>query len=283
MEFKGQTKSVIVKHGILPDLVGVGNVTEGLVKENMHVPISVTTTDGIESVFVNVPVSVEPKLVEANLNMSHAAHVVTKEHAGTGSTYIKTRPTWTRVARMDCGPKNTTGQPLNLRWVKELRHARKQWLYWELKTGRRRDMEFLAVQDDDPEMEALACRRAVQIAADLGLHRVIFEGDSATVINAVTQDNVTLSSYGNIVEDILCLVSSFLFVNFVRVPLMICGLSWICSGSGCGFRWSVGFTKGFLDLGFVAVDLVEFCGQWWFSMVVMGSDMGRFVVGVVVG
>ena len=54
------------------------------------------------------------------------------------------------------------------------------------------------------DMEALACRRAVQFAADLGLHRVIFEGDSATVINAVTQDNAALSS--------------FPFVNFVHVP-----------------------------------------------------------------
>ena len=54
------------------------------------------------------------------------------------------------------------------------------------------------------DMEALACRWAVQFAADLGLRRVIFEGDSATVINAVTQDNAALSS--------------FLFVNFVHVP-----------------------------------------------------------------
>ena len=68
------------------------------------------------------------------------------------------------------------------------------------------------------DMEALACRRAVQFAADVGLHRVIFEGDSAKVINTVTQDNAALSSYGNIVEDILCPVPSFLFVNFVHVP-----------------------------------------------------------------
>ena len=65
--------------------------------------------------------------------------------------------------------------------------------------------------------------------------------------------------------------------------------SWICSRSGCGFRWSGGFIVGFLDLillkdlGFIVVDLAEFYGQWWFSVVVMGSDMGRFVVGVVMG
>ncbi|KAK7820737.1 hypothetical protein CFP56_038489 [Quercus suber] len=80
-EIKGQTKPVTVTHGIHPDLVGVGGATEGPIKESNHVPITVTTTAGIESAIVNVPVSVEPKLVEANLNMSCAAHVVTKDHA----------------------------------------------------------------------------------------------------------------------------------------------------------------------------------------------------------
>ena len=63
--------------------------------------------------------------------------------------------------------------------------------------------------------EALACCWAVQFTVDLGLHRVIFEGDSAIVINAVS---ATLSSYGFIVEDILSLVSSFLSFEFVHVP-----------------------------------------------------------------
>nr|POE62458.1 hypothetical protein CFP56_26389 [Quercus suber] len=67
-------------------------------------------------------------------------------------------------------------------------------------------------------MEALACRRAVQFAANLGLHRVIFEGDSAIVINAVSQENAALSSYGFIVEDIHSLVSAFLSFEFVHVP-----------------------------------------------------------------
>ena len=68
------------------------------------------------------------------------------------------------------------------------------------------------------DMEALACRRAVQFAVDLGLHRVFFEGDSVIVINAVSQENAALSLYGFIVEDILSLVSSFLSFEFVHVP-----------------------------------------------------------------
>ena len=104
---KGQTRSDNVKHGIFPDLVGVESVMKGLVMESMHVPISVTNTTGSETKFVNVPVYVKLKLVEANLNLSRPMHMVTKEHAGNGPTKTKTKPTWTRQARMDCGLKNT--------------------------------------------------------------------------------------------------------------------------------------------------------------------------------
>lgn len=58
---------------------------------------------------------------------------------------------------------------------------------------------------------------AVQFAAELGLHRVIFKGDLAIVINAVSQGNAALASYENIVEDIRCLVSSFQFFDFIHV------------------------------------------------------------------
>ena len=37
-------------------------------------------------------------------------------------------------------------------------------------------------------MEALACRRAVEFATELRLQRVIFEGDSTIVINAIIQE-----------------------------------------------------------------------------------------------
>ena len=136
---KGQTRSDNVKHGIFPDLVGVESVTKGLVMESMHVPISVTNTTGSETKFVNVPVCVEPKLVEANLNLSHPMHMVTKEHAGNGPTKTKTKPTWTRQARMDCELKNTICAATKPIWEKEQRHVMKLWLYWELKAGRRRE------------------------------------------------------------------------------------------------------------------------------------------------
>ena len=52
------------------------------------------------------------------------------------------------------------------------------------------------------EMEALACRKAVKFAVEHGVQRVIFEGDSAMVINALNQNNAGLSSYGVVIEDI---------------------------------------------------------------------------------
>ena len=52
------------------------------------------------------------------------------------------------------------------------------------------------------EIEALACRKAVDFAAKIGVQRVIFEGDLTMVINALNQNNAGLSSYGVVIEDI---------------------------------------------------------------------------------
>lgn len=66
-------------------------------------------------------------------------------------------------------------------------------------------------------MEALACLRVVQFAAELDLHSVIFEGDSATIISAVSQGNSSLSSFGNIIDDVRCLLPSFSSIKFIHV------------------------------------------------------------------
>ncbi|XP_075663156.1 uncharacterized protein LOC142632674 [Castanea sativa] len=49
------------------------------------------------------------------------------------------------------------------------------------------------------ELEALACRRAVQFAVELGIQDVVFEGDSLQVIQAISQE----TSNCNIVADAL--------------------------------------------------------------------------------
>ena len=67
------------------------------------------------------------------------------------------------------------------------------------------------------DMEALACLRAVQFAAELDLHHVIFEGDSATIISAVSQGTSRLSSFENIVDDVRHLLPSFSSIIFSHV------------------------------------------------------------------
>ena len=66
-------------------------------------------------------------------------------------------------------------------------------------------------------MEALACRRAVIFAKQIGLRQVLFEGDSAVVIQALIQGNSTSSEYGNIIEDIRTLATDFDFCHFIHV------------------------------------------------------------------
>ena len=52
------------------------------------------------------------------------------------------------------------------------------------------------------ELEALACYRAVQFALEIGLTQVVFEGDSAVVIDALQHGTGELTSYGNVLHDI---------------------------------------------------------------------------------
>ena len=67
------------------------------------------------------------------------------------------------------------------------------------------------------ELEALACLSAIQFVADLGLQRVIFEGDSTTIISAVSHGSSVLASFGNIIDDVRHLLPSFSVVSFNHV------------------------------------------------------------------
>ena len=67
------------------------------------------------------------------------------------------------------------------------------------------------------EMEALACWKAVQFAKDLGLQKVVIEGDSLVVINTLSQGPGCLSSYGNVIDDILVLADDFQLCEFNHV------------------------------------------------------------------
>ena len=75
----------------------------------------------------------------------------------------------------------------------------------------------IALASTVADLEVLACRRAVMFAAEKDLQNVIFEGDSASVINAISQESPVLNSYGDVVDDIRTLVSVFQSFHFVHV------------------------------------------------------------------
>ncbi|XP_023887898.2 uncharacterized protein LOC112000028 [Quercus suber] len=67
------------------------------------------------------------------------------------------------------------------------------------------------------EIEAMACRKAVQFAKDLGLQKVVIKGDSLVVINTLSQGPSCLSSYRNVIDDILVLADDFQLCEFNHV------------------------------------------------------------------
>ena len=68
------------------------------------------------------------------------------------------------------------------------------------------------------ELEALACRRAVQFTMEIGLAEVTFEGDLATVIQAISEGTSNSSAFGQIADDIRMLAETFQFSLFTHVP-----------------------------------------------------------------
>ena len=68
------------------------------------------------------------------------------------------------------------------------------------------------------ELEALACRRAVQFAKEIGLTQVIFEGDSLSIIQAILEGSLDALPYGNVIEDIRFQAMEFPLSVFTHVP-----------------------------------------------------------------
>ena len=82
-------------------------------------------------------------------------------------------------------------------------------------------LQSISVSHSVADMEAQACRRAVQFAVEIGLCRVIFEGDPALVFNVITQGGAEFSTYGNIIDDIRCIAVDFQFVKFKYVNVLL--------------------------------------------------------------
>ena len=77
--------------------------------------------------------------------------------------------------------------------------------------------EKVPVPDSVFTLEALAARRAVLFVQELGLHNVVFEGDSASSIQAISNRLFTHSSCGHIINGILLFVNSFKSFSFFHV------------------------------------------------------------------
>jgi len=51
------------------------------------------------------------------------------------------------------------------------------------------------------DLEALACRRAILFALEIGLQDVVFEGDLEVIINHLKVDQPCLTAFGHIIEE----------------------------------------------------------------------------------
>ena len=67
------------------------------------------------------------------------------------------------------------------------------------------------------EVEALACRRAVSFAIEIGLLEVVFEGDSETIINSLNSDCSCVAHFVHLVEDCRVHAGNLRFSAFTRV------------------------------------------------------------------
>ncbi|XP_075645363.1 uncharacterized protein LOC142616385 [Castanea sativa] len=67
------------------------------------------------------------------------------------------------------------------------------------------------------ELEALACQRAISFAIEVGLHDVIFEGDSRTIYNLLTSNVPCLAPFGHIIDDSRILASNLRNASFSHV------------------------------------------------------------------
>nr|POE58151.1 putative ribonuclease h protein [Quercus suber] len=66
-------------------------------------------------------------------------------------------------------------------------------------------------------VEVIATRRALLFARELGFERVLVEGDSEVVINAIKEKSLISSDWGHILRDIHALSYSFSGISFLHV------------------------------------------------------------------
>ena len=67
------------------------------------------------------------------------------------------------------------------------------------------------------KIEALATAKAVSFAVKIGITKAILEGDSLTIMKAISSDHSSLAPFGLLIDDI-----KFSAENFDQMPLLSC-------------------------------------------------------------
>lgn len=77
--------------------------------------------------------------------------------------------------------------------------------------------ERIALPPSVEDVEALAGRKVILFAQELGLQEVIVEGDAKIIINNLNTDDDCMASFGHLMEDSRQLVASFRAFAFSHV------------------------------------------------------------------
>ena len=78
--------------------------------------------------------------------------------------------------------------------------------------------ERIALPPSVEDVEALAGRRAIAFAKEIGLQEVIFEGDAEIIINSLSMDGKCMAHFGHLIEDSRQLAASLrAFFTFSHV------------------------------------------------------------------
>ena len=67
------------------------------------------------------------------------------------------------------------------------------------------------------EVEALAAAKAVSFAAELGITKAVLEGDSLTIMKALSNDNMSLATFGLILNDVKFSAENFDQLHYSHV------------------------------------------------------------------
>ena len=67
------------------------------------------------------------------------------------------------------------------------------------------------------EVEALAARKGLELAAEMGLKNIVLESDSQILITALWDGSYSLSSFCHLVKDINFISSYLSLINYTHV------------------------------------------------------------------